>query len=43
MRDRALRAAIAMVGADAMLQAAGRADDLLEAGDWQAALTWHRS
>ncbi len=28
--------------ADAMLAAAARADDLLEAGNWQGAATWHR-
>jgi len=39
------RAAMAMVkryAADAMLEAAARADQLLEDGDWQAAATWHR-
>ena len=39
------RAALAMVrryAADAMLEAAARADQLLEDGDWQAAATWHR-
>ena len=28
--------------ADAMLEAAARADQLLEEGDWQGAPTWHR-
>jgi hypothetical protein len=39
------RAALAMVrryAADAMIEAAARADQLLEDGDWQAAATWHR-
>jgi hypothetical protein len=39
------RAALVMVkryAADAMLEAAARADQLLEDGDWQAAETWHR-
>jgi hypothetical protein len=27
---------------DAMLEAAARADHLLEDGDWRAAETWHR-
>jgi len=27
---------------DAMFEAAARADQLLEDGDWQAAATWHR-
>ena len=27
---------------DAMQEAAMRADHLLEDGDWQAAITWHR-
>jgi hypothetical protein len=38
-------AALAMVRrytADAMLEAAARADQLLEDGDWQVAETWHR-
>ena len=29
-------------GDDAMLEAAERADQLQEDGDWQAAITWHR-
>ena len=29
-------------GADAMLEAASRAEQLEEDGDWQGALTWHR-
>jgi hypothetical protein len=29
-------------GDDAMLEAAARADQLQEEGDWQSALTWHR-
>jgi hypothetical protein len=29
-------------GADAMLEAAARADQLLEDGHWQCAATWHR-
>jgi hypothetical protein len=39
------RAALIMVkryGDDAMLEAAARADQLQEEGDWQRALTWHR-
>jgi hypothetical protein len=39
------RAALAMVkryGDDAQLEAAGRADQLQEDGDWQGAVTWHR-
>ena len=39
------RAALAMVkryAADAMIEAAARADQLLEDGEWQAAATWHR-
>ena len=39
------RAALAMVkryGADAMLEAAARADQLQEDGDYQAAVTWQR-
>jgi len=39
------RSAMVMVkryGDDAMLEAAARADQLLEDGDWQSALTWHR-
>jgi len=39
------RAALAIVkryGDDAMFEAAARADQLLEDGDWQAAATWHR-
>jgi hypothetical protein len=39
------RAALIMVkryGDDAMLEAAARADQLQEEGDWQGALTWHR-
>jgi len=39
------RAALAMIkrhGADATLEAAARADQLHEAGNWQCALTWHR-
>jgi hypothetical protein len=28
-------------GDDAMLEAAERADQLQEDGDWQAAITWH--
>jgi len=39
------RSALVMVkryGADAMLEAAARADQLLEDGDWRAAVTWHR-
>jgi hypothetical protein len=39
------RAALAMIRryrADAMLEAAARADQLLEDGDWQGAATWHR-
>jgi len=29
-------------GDDAMLEAAERADQLQEDGDWQATITWHR-
>lgn len=29
-------------GADAMLEAAARADQLQEDGDWLGAVTWHR-
>jgi len=39
------RAALAMVKRykeDAMLEAAARADQLQEDGDWQGALVWHR-
>jgi hypothetical protein len=39
------RAAMAMVrryGADAMLEAAARADQFFEEGDWQSAAIWHR-
>ena len=39
------RSALTMVKrykADAMLEAAARADHLLEDGDWRAAITWHR-
>ena len=39
------RSALIMVkryGDDAMLEAAARADQLQEEGDWQGALTWHR-
>jgi hypothetical protein len=38
-------AALAIVkryGPDAMIEAAARADQLLEDGDWQGAATWHR-
>jgi hypothetical protein len=38
------RSALIMVkryGDDAMLEAAARADQLQEEGDWQGALTWH--
>jgi len=38
-------AALLMVkryGDDALLEAAARADQLLEDGDWQGAATWHR-
>jgi hypothetical protein len=39
------RAAVAMTeryGGGAMLEATARAERLLEAGDWQTGLTWHR-
>ena len=39
------RSALVMVKrykADAMLEAAQGADQLLEDGDWRAAVTWHR-
>jgi hypothetical protein len=39
------RAAVVMMKrykGDAMVEAAARADRLLEDGDWRAAVTWHR-
>jgi transposase-like protein len=39
------RSAMVMVkryGDDAMIEAAARADQLLEAGDWEGCATWHR-
>jgi len=39
------RAAMAMLkryGDDSMIEAAARADQLQEAGDYEAAVTWHR-
>jgi hypothetical protein len=44
--DRDVWAAVLLLvkryGADAQLEAAARADQLQEDGDWQGAITWHR-
>ena len=39
---RAAQAMVKWFGADAMLEAAARADQLLEDGDMAGAATWHR-